>query len=99
MARLRGKARRRAIKRLARKRGCKVYRVAGTLRRSGKAGANKVPFSGRIGKKALKPATYRASIVATDAAGNASKTQRKNFRVVKAAKRVKHKRRSRNPVT
>jgi hypothetical protein len=46
-------------------------------------GANAVPFSGRIGKKALKPASYRLSMVATDAAGNKSSAKTIAFKVVK----------------
>jgi hypothetical protein len=42
-----------------------------------------VKFSGRIGHKALKPGSYRLTIVATDAAGNKSKAKRIDFRVVK----------------
>jgi hypothetical protein len=62
---------------------CTRYVKAGALTRDGTAGANAVPFSGRIGKKALKPATYRVSMVATDAAGNKSKPKTIAFKVVK----------------
>ena len=47
------------------------------------AGANTKRFSGRIGRKALKPGSYRASLVATDAAGNASAAKRLTFKVVR----------------
>jgi hypothetical protein len=47
-----------------------------------KAGANSKRFSGRIGKRALKPGRYRATLVATDAAGNRSKAKRLTFKVV-----------------
>jgi hypothetical protein len=40
-------------------------------------------FSGRIGRKSLKPGRYRATLVATDAAGNRSKPVRLRFRVLK----------------
>ena len=40
-------------------------------------------FSGRIGRKALKPGRYRALITATDGAGNKSKTKQLKFRVVR----------------
>jgi hypothetical protein len=62
---------------------CTLYVKAGTLTRGGSAGANAVPFTGRIGKKALKPATYRASFVAVDAAGNKSKSKTVGFKIVK----------------
>jgi hypothetical protein len=32
------------------------------LTRVGRAGANAVPFSGRIGRKALAPGSYRATL-------------------------------------
>lgn len=47
------------------------------------AGANRKRFSGRIGRRALKPGRYRASLVATDAAGNHSLPKRLTFRVVR----------------
>jgi hypothetical protein len=48
-----------------------------------KAGANRKRFSGRIGKRALKPGRYRATLVATDAAKNRSKPKRLLFKVVR----------------
>jgi hypothetical protein len=62
---------------------CALYTKAGVLTRVGANGPNAVPFSGRVGKKALKPATYRASLVAVDAAGNKSKPKTIGFKVVK----------------
>jgi CSLREA domain-containing protein len=48
------------------------------------AGANRKRFSGKIGRRALKPGRYRASLVATDAAGNASRPpKRLTFRVIR----------------
>ena len=47
------------------------------------AGANALPFSGRIGRKALKPGSYRAVLVAVDAAGNRSAAKTIAFKVVK----------------
>lgn len=58
------------------------YHRAGTLKRAGRAGRRRVRFSGRIGRKALKPGRYRLTIVATDAAGNRGKPRRLSFRVV-----------------
>lgn len=43
-----------------------------TLRRSISAGAGRVPLSGRIGKKPLRPGRYRLTLSARDAAGNIS---------------------------
>jgi hypothetical protein len=59
-----------SVKRAIRRDGHVRYRTVGSLRRSGATGANTVRFSGRIGKRALRPGGYRAVITATDAAGN-----------------------------
>jgi hypothetical protein len=66
------------------KKKCTRYVKAGTLtRKKTKAGANKVPFTGRLGKRALKPGTYRATLVATAPDGRKSKPLRLTFRVVR----------------
>jgi hypothetical protein len=76
-----GKCKPRTHKNRKRKR-CALYRTAGTLHRSGHPGHNSIAFSGRIGKKALKPGRYRARITATTAGGRtAPKTLA--FRIVK----------------
>jgi hypothetical protein len=41
-----------------------------------------VRFSGRIGRKALKPGRYRLTLRARDAAGNTGRARRLYFRVV-----------------
>jgi hypothetical protein len=69
-------------RRNARKRRCTRLVKRGTLKRTGKAGANSVAFSGRIGRKALKPGSYRATFTAT-AAGLSSKPVALKFRVVR----------------
>jgi hypothetical protein len=58
-------------------------RAAGKLLRSGKAGANSIKFTGRIGKRALRPGRYSAVLTATDAAGNRSKPSRLKFRILR----------------
>jgi hypothetical protein len=69
-------------KRNARKRRCTRLVRRGTLKRGGKLGANSVPFSGRIGRRALKPGAYRVTFTAT-AAGLTSKPVVLRFRVVR----------------
>ncbi len=59
------------------------FTPVGAFAESGAAGANRNPFSGRIGKKRLRPGRYRATLVATDAAGNASTPARAAFRVIR----------------
>lgn len=65
------------------RRRCRLWPTRGTLRRTGLAGRNRVPFSGRLGRKALKPGRYRAVLIATDAAGNRSAPKRLTFKVVR----------------
>ena len=51
---------------------CRLYLRAGTLSVKASSGPNRLSFSGRVAGHALRPGTYRVSIVATDAAGNSS---------------------------
>jgi hypothetical protein len=76
-------------KRLRKRRRCTRHRLAGTVRFTGKPGRNSSFFSGRIGKRALRRGRYRALLVATDPAGNRSRTRTVRFRVVRAPKRKK----------
>lgn len=77
---LRGRALRRAL----RKRRCTVYGKGRALVRAGRGpGRVKTPFSGRIGRRALRPGLHRATLTATDPAGNHSRPRRVRFRVVR----------------
>jgi hypothetical protein len=67
---------------LRRARRCTRFAGLGTLLRNAHAGANRVAFTGRLGKRALRRGQYRAVLVATDAAGNRSKAVRRAFRIV-----------------
>ncbi len=60
---------------------CTIYTTVATLTRSGHAGLNKLPFTGRIAGKALNPGRYRALFSVNDAAG-ASKAQGIAFTIV-----------------
>lgn len=77
-----GKSCRKPAARLMHHRACTRSIAAGTLRRAEAAGSAKVKFSGRIGRRALGPGRYRATIRATDAAGNASADEVAAFRIV-----------------
>ena len=71
-------------KKLRRGKKCKRWKPVGTLTRKGlPAGKAVVPFTGRIGTRALRPGRYRAAITATDAAGNASKVAIAKFGIVR----------------
>jgi hypothetical protein len=84
-----GKRCRAPRKRLRKRRRCTRHRLAGTVRFTGRPGRNSSFFSGRIGKRALRRGRYRALLVATDPAGNRSRTRTVRFRVVRAPKRKK----------
>ena len=43
------------------------------MRRNQAAGNVSIPFSGKVGKRKLRPGTYTATFIVTDAAGNVSK--------------------------
>jgi len=59
------------------------YRTVSTIVRSAAAGANTTPFATRIGKRRLRPGSYRAVASATDAARNRSAPTRTRFRIVR----------------
>jgi hypothetical protein len=65
---------------------CTRLRRIGAFAQQAVAGADSKPFSGRIGHRQLAPGAYRASLVATDAAGNASQAAHASFVVVKAGR-------------
>jgi len=64
-------------------RSSKRFRTIGTLYRGGRTGANRIRFTGRIGKRALRAGAYRVLVTATDAAGNRSAARIVRFRVVR----------------
>jgi len=64
------------------RRRCTRYARVGRVVKQSSAGASRHPFSGRIGRKSLQPAKYRATLVAIDTAGNRSAAHRVRFRVV-----------------
>jgi hypothetical protein len=68
--------------RLRHRRKCVRLRSVGSLTRDGHAGNNRVAFSGRIGRKTLRPGRYRAVFTATNAAG-ASPPRTLRFKIVK----------------
>jgi len=78
-----GRQCRRATRKLRKKKACVRWVKAGALRRNGTAaGRRSVAFSGRIGRRALKPGAYRAVIKASNAAGS-SKPVTVTFTVVR----------------
>jgi hypothetical protein len=70
-------------RRLRRNRRCTRFLRAGTITfRNRHAGANRISFRGRVGRRALARGTYRATITANDAAGNRSTPRRAGFRII-----------------
>jgi DNA-binding beta-propeller fold protein YncE len=63
-------------------RGRGPRRRAGTLSRTGQTGPNRLAFSGRIGRRKLRPGAYRAVVTATDSSGNRSRAAVVRFRIV-----------------
>jgi hypothetical protein len=65
------------------RRRCTRYVRAGTLTRRNKGpGRVRTAFSGRIGRRKLAPGNYRATVGASDAAGNRATTRKISFSVV-----------------
>jgi hypothetical protein len=59
------------------------YRTVGKLSRTARQGANRTRFTGRLGRRALRPGRYRVRITATDAAGNRSTARATRFRIAR----------------
>ncbi len=74
-----------------RRRGKRFVRVGKIkpLRRAGRRGANRIRFSGRIGRRALRPGRYRAVLRATDTGGLKSKPRRARFKIAGGARRLR----------
>jgi hypothetical protein len=64
-------------------RACARFTRAGSFRRSATAGANKTTFRGKIRGRWLRPGSHRATLRATDGAGNRSQRKRVHFKVVR----------------
>ncbi len=75
---------RKPTRKLASAKRCTRWATKGTLTRKGMAaGKVAIPFTGRIGKRALAPGAYRAVVTPTDANGNKSKPRGATFRIVR----------------
>ena len=66
----------------AQRRACTRTLVRGILIRTSHRGANRVPFSGRLGSRALEPGSYQATLTASGAATRASKPIAIRFTIV-----------------
>jgi hypothetical protein len=70
--------------RLRRARRCIRHRTIGTLTRSASKGTNSIRFTGRIGRRTLRPGRCRALITGIDTAGNRSTPRTAGFRVARS---------------
>lgn len=64
-------------------RRCKITFVRGTLAMNAKAGANRLAFRGKIGRRTLGPGRYTVQVSAVDMAGNVSRTRRVTLTIVR----------------
>lgn len=69
-------------KKLAHHKRCTLLVRSGALTRHGKPASNSVAFTGRVGRRALKPGRYIATFVAT-AGGKASAAKVLRFKIVR----------------
>ena len=70
-------------RRLRRRKACTRFVRAGTLTRGLPPGPRSIAFSGRIGRRALPVASYRAVVTAVDAARNVSRARTVTFDIVR----------------
>jgi len=68
---------------LRRAKGCTRILVRGRLTRRSRRGANRLPFSGRIRRRALSAGRYSATITATDATKTVSAPRVISFTIIK----------------
>jgi hypothetical protein len=66
---------------------CTLARPVGELTVAGRAGPNALPIGRRIAGRKLAPGSYRVTITATDAAGNASSAKPIRFKIKRAKRR------------
>ena len=72
----------RPSRRLAGRRRCRLFVPDGTLVRSAPQGAIRITFSGRVGRRALRPGRYRAGLTAA-IGGRSAKPTVLTFRIVR----------------
>jgi CSLREA domain-containing protein len=65
------------------KKKCVLFTRVARVTLAGKAGANTKAYKGKVGSKKLAAGSYRVTLLATDPAGNKSKSTRANFKVAR----------------
>ena len=71
------------IKRVATTRTGRRLRNVALLKRTARTGGNRVRFSGRVGRRALRPGRYSATLTAVNAEGKRSKPATVAFRILR----------------
>ena len=66
-----------------RKKACTFQKAVTTIVGDQAAGNVSIPFSGKVGKRKLRPGRYTATFIVTDAAGNVSKAASLVFKIVR----------------
>lgn len=74
-------------RRFRRRRRCRRYRHIFTLKRTVRQGRTRMRFTGRVGRRALRPGLYRVTVRARNASGKLSGRKRAGFRVVRPPRR------------
>jgi hypothetical protein len=69
--------------RIQRVRAGRRPRTVARLDRTAVSGSNRVRFTGRVGRRVLRPGRYRAVLTATDGGGNRSPRRTARFRIVR----------------
>jgi hypothetical protein len=64
-------------------RRCVLYKRVASLSRKGSAGRQGVAFSGRIGRRRLRPGSYRLTVTAKDAGGSTQRGRNLAFAIVR----------------
>jgi hypothetical protein len=78
-----GRTCRKPSRKLAHKKACVRFVRRGAFAQDGATGVNRKRWSGKLGKRALKPGSYRVTLTAKDPAGNVSKVKRLKFKIVR----------------
>jgi hypothetical protein len=78
-----GRSCRRPSRRNRRAKPCTRYVKAGAFAQTGKAGANLKKWSGKLGRRGLRPGRYRATLVVSNPGVAASGPRRLSFTIVR----------------
>jgi hypothetical protein len=78
-----GRTCKKPTRKIAHKKACVRFVRRGAFAQDSTTGANRRKWSGKLGKRALKPGSYRVTLTAKDPAGNVSKVKRLKFTIIR----------------